>query len=331
MTNEQRQYCPYCGDKIGYKMETETEREFCFSCERFFYDNPLPVASNIVIREREILLVKRKFDPFKGYWCLPMGFAESGESIEHAALRELEEEAGIKGRILSLVNVESGSSQTYGDLLFLTFETEWVEGELMAGDDAEEPGFFPLNKLPEMAFQSNINAIEKWMRSKKEYWAIIDSFKLSVNQSSEPVRGDYLSDKLIRMVENNAEVIAAKWLDEVRNNKSTPNYSRAKAETSFERNTEVIRQFGNWLGGCYCKRDIEDFYLQLGMDRKQEGFALSEVISALSLTRKHIWEFALSQNMWNKTIDIYMTLELERRMMLFFDKAAYYIARGYEA
>ncbi len=58
---------------------------------------------------------------------------------------------------------------------------------------------------------------------------------------------------------------------------------------------------------------------------------MSEVISALSMTRKHIWEFALSQQMWTKTIDIYMTLELERRMMLFFDKAAYHIVKGYEA
>jgi hypothetical protein len=63
---------------------------------------------------------------------------------------------------------------------------------------------------------------------------------------------------------------------------------------------------------------------------RQEGYALSEVLSALTLTRKYIWEFALSPGMWDKTIDIYMALELERRMMLFFNKAAYYISRGYE-
>ena len=57
---------------------------------------------------------------------------------------------------------------------------------------------------------------------------------------------------------------------------------------------------------------------------------MSEVISAISLTRKHIWEFALSQQMWTKTIDIYMSLELERRMMLFFDKATYHVVIGYQ-
>ena len=61
-----------------------------------------------------------------------------------------------------------------------------------------------------------------------------------------------------------------------------------------------------------------------------EGFKQSELLSALSLIRKYIWEFALSQGMWQKTIDIYRTLELERRMMLFFDKASYHVCKGYE-
>lgn len=59
-----------------------------------FYDNPLPVASSIVVRDRQLLLVRRRFMPKAGEWCLPMGFAEAGESIEAAALRELKEVAG---------------------------------------------------------------------------------------------------------------------------------------------------------------------------------------------------------------------------------------------
>jgi len=51
-------------------------------------------------------------------------------------------------------------------------------------------------------------------------------------------------------------------------------------------------------------------YRTLGVVRKKEGYALSELISALSLIRKYIWEFALSQGMWNKTIDIYRTLQI---------------------
>ncbi len=66
--------------------------KFCPACETFFYENPLPVVSAILESDRHVALVKRKNEPCKGEWCLPSGFAESGESIEDAALRELEEE-----------------------------------------------------------------------------------------------------------------------------------------------------------------------------------------------------------------------------------------------
>jgi hypothetical protein len=54
------------------------------------------------------------------------------------------------------------------------------------------------------------------------------------------------------------------------------------------------------------------------------------VLSTLSLIKKHLWEFALSRGMWQKTIDIYMTLELNRRIVILFDKAVFYTTQGYE-
>jgi ADP-ribose pyrophosphatase YjhB (NUDIX family) len=325
-----KKYCPYCSKILSRREEAGVTRDYCQICDRFFYENPLPVVSSIVDRERSILLVKRKFDPFQGMWCLPMGFAESGESIEEAALRELKEESGIQGKILGLVNVDSGYSNTYGDLLFLTFEVERVAGTLQAGDDASDAGYFPLNELPELAFISNTKAVEAYMRGKQEYWAIRDSFSHSLSEKPEYRGNDFLSDKLIQIIEDNAEVIAGRWMDDVRSNPTTPSYARFDKDSSLIRNGLVISQFGKWLGGYYSSEDISRFYTNLGKNRKKEGFALSELISALSLTRKHIWEFALSQKMWTSTMDIYMTLELERRMMLFFDKAAYHISRGYE-
>ena len=328
---KKRKHCSYCGAPLSIKDEGDTPRDFCKNCNVYYYDNPLPVASNIVMKDRKVLLVKRRNDPFKGLWCLPMGFAESGESIESAALRELEEETGLHGEIVDLVDVESGHSKTYGDLLFLTFETERIDGDLMAGDDASAVNFFPFDNMPDMAFKSNINAIRKFISSKQEYWTILDSFSRSVGEKG-PVhkKGDFLSDNLIRLIEKNAEIITKRWLEDVTTRKSTPSYAKSDPGTTFSRNKNVIKHFSDWLGDSYTNKDMKRFYMKLGQDRKNEGFSLSEVLSALSLNRKYIWEFALSQEMWNKPIDVYMALELERRMMLFFDRAAYYIAKGYE-
>lgn len=306
-------------------------RDYCDSCDMFFYDNPLPVASTIVVKNREVLLVKRKFDPYKGHWCLPSGFAEIGESIQAAALRELEEETGIQGKVIGFVNVNSTHNNFYGDLIFVTFETEWIGGELLAGDDAEAVKFFAFEEIPHLAFESNIMALQRYAESKKEYWEIVDSFSMSISSSKKKKReGNFVSDKLIKIIEHNAEVIAARWLNDVMTNKSTPTYATSDSKVSLQRIMWVIGQFEKWLGGYYSKKDLREYYLKLGCERKKEGFELSEVLSAISLTRKHIWEFALSQQMWTSTIDIYSALELERRMMLFFDRASYYTARGFE-
>jgi len=327
---KKRTYCPHCSKKLSVKTEGDTLRDFCVSCDTFFYDNPLPVASTIVVSDRKVVLVKRKNDPKKGEWCLPSGFAEIGESIGAAALRELEEEAGIKGKVIDFVCVDSAYSNTYGDLIFVTFEAEWIDGDLMAGDDAEEVGLFSFEEIPPLAFTSNTKAVRRYLHNKKEYWAIIDSFSLSVGEKTAgPKSGDYLSDRLVRLIEKNAGIIANRWLADITSNKTTPTYAVSDPIATQERILIVLRQFRKWLGGYYDDNDIRDYYRKLGLERKQEGFALSEILSAISLTRKHIWEFALSQRMWTKTIDIYMTLELERRMMIFFDRATFYAARGY--
>lgn len=321
-----------CSEKLIHRFEGETKRDYCNSCELFFYENPLPVASAIVVKNREVLLVKRKKDPYKGMWCLPSGFAETGESIEDAALRELKEETGITGRIIDFVCADSIYNDVYGDLIFITYEIEWIRSDLQAGDDAEEVQFFPLEKTPLLAFDSNTKAVNRYTFSKEEYWSIVDSFSLSLEkEEAKGTKGDYLSNRLIHIIEKNAEIIANRWINDAKTNPSMPTYSVSDPEFSFDRVLLFITQFGKWLGGFFIDDDVRTYYIELGRKRKREGFNLSEVLSAISLTRKYIWEFALSQRMWNKTIDIYMTLELERRMMLFFDKASYYVAKGYES
>ncbi|NQU34476.1 MAG: NUDIX hydrolase [Bacteroidetes bacterium] len=326
-----RKYCAHCGTKVINRNEGDIVRDYCELCDTYFYDNPLPVASTIVVKNREVLLVKRKFDPYKGQWCLPSGFAEIGESIQDAAIRELKEETGIVGKVIDNVNVNSTYNNLYGDLLFITYEAEWIDGQLMAGDDAEEVLFFPLEDFPHLAFDSNTVALKRYIESKKEYWEIVDSFKLSISNNKQNFKsGNFVSDKLIKIIENNADIIARRWLSDVITNNSTPTYATSDSEISLQRNLWVIGQFEKWLGGDYDNEELRKYYRKLGKDRKKEGFALSEILSAISLTRKYIWEFALSQQLWTSTIDIYMTLELERRMMLFFDRASFYAARGFE-
>lgn len=331
MPKKKRKYCPYCGTGIIKKKEGDVLREHCPSCHVFFYDNPLPVVSCILMKEREVLLVKRGNQPYKGKWCLPSGFAETGESIQDAALRELREETGLRGKITGLVNADSTKNHFYGDLIFHTFEVELTGGSLRAGDDAVDAKYFPIHHTPVLAFKSNTVAINTFIKAKSEFWAIIDSFSLSV--SSKDIvdhQPNFLSDILVGVIEKNADLIADRWVKDVTVNKSTPSYNLLPPEELSRRFIDDANQYIKWLNGNYSYKKIKYHYRTLSTMRKTEGYALSELISALSLTRKYIWEFALSQGMWHKTIDIYRTLELERRMMLFFDKVSYNVCKGYE-
>ncbi len=331
MKRKSKRFCSYCGSKTVTMQEEGVPRDFCNTCGVFFYENPLPVVSVILMSDRKVLLVKRGKKPYKGMWCLPTGFAEAGESIEDAALRELEEETGVQGSIVSLIHLDSAANYYYGDLLFTTFEVEATGGKLSRGGDADDVKYFPLDRIPKLAFSSNKKAIKAFIRNKSDAWAILDSFSLAMaDDRTGKKKKNLLSDRLIDVIEKNAERIAGIWLDDVTTNRSTAGYHPVNRQDLFQKAYTIISQFGRWLGGFYRDEDIRNFYMELGRERNRAGFKLSEVLSTLSLLKKDIWEFALSRGMWQKTLDIYMALELDRRIVVFFDKAAFYTTKGYE-
>jgi len=319
-------YCSQCGAAIASKIVEDRTRSVCPACDTIFYENPLPVAAAIVLNEkREVLLVKRKREPHKGMWCLPMGFAEMGETIAAAAARELREEACIRSHPLRLVDADSFHSDFYGDLLIVTFEMEKASGTEQAGDDAEAFSYFPLAQLPTLAFRSNTKALSAFADIHRDEWAIQDSFEsLQANEGDE-----MLSDALVSFVQDNADEITHMWFEEVRSKPSTLSYQRVDADQLRERGRFAVSQFGRWLKGNEADQEVRDFYNVLGRDRKAQGFALYEVLSSLMLLRKHLWVYSRSRGVWDRPIDVYKVLELNRRIAVFFDKALYNTALGF--
>ena len=110
----------------------------------------------IIPYKGKIVLIKRANEPFKGYYALPGGIVEYGESVEEALLREVEEETGLKGKIYKLVGVYSNPNRDpRGHFVSVCFVVECV-GELKAGSDAKEVALFDLNNLPKLAFDHEI-------------------------------------------------------------------------------------------------------------------------------------------------------------------------------
>lgn len=321
------QYCGQCGQRLTVRRIADRERAVCDTCESIHYENPLPVAAAVVLNERrEVLLVRRKRPPHQGMWCLPMGFAEQGETIGDAALRELKEEAGIDGRVVRLLDTDSLASAHYGDLLIVTFEVAKIRGLEAPGDDAEEVRYFPLNQHPPLAFRSNDKALRACAASHLESWAIQDSFVTLQADEDKAL----LSDALVELIQERADEVVQLWVDEVCTNASTTAYRHLPREELAQRAHAVIQHFGDWFKSSASAEEARAYYRQIGRIRRQEGLRIHEVLSALALLKKHVWKFARAQGIWERPIDVYRVLELNRLMAVFFDKAAYDVARGFD-
>jgi len=88
-------FCSTCGNPVTRKIPEGDNRlrYVCESCEEIHYQNPKVIAGILPTYGDQILLCKRSIEPRVGYWTLPAGFLENGESTLDGALRECVEEA----------------------------------------------------------------------------------------------------------------------------------------------------------------------------------------------------------------------------------------------
>jgi 8-oxo-dGTP diphosphatase len=142
-------YCPHCRVALTLRHEGGVDRPVCPDCGFVQYLNPAPGAGVILLRDRHVCLVKRKFEPKKGQWSLPTGFMEWDEDVRLTARREALEETGLEVELTSLFAVESGILPPDIPVLVVFYRAIECGGILEAGDDAAEVGFFDLDDLPD--------------------------------------------------------------------------------------------------------------------------------------------------------------------------------------
>ena len=121
------------------------------------YPRPSVTADCIVItREAEpkVLLIQRGGEPFKGCWAFPGGFMEMDETTEHCALRELEEETGLKIHEVCQIGAYSKVDRDPRGRTITVAYLALVDAPLPVKglDDAAKAQWFPLSALPALAF-----------------------------------------------------------------------------------------------------------------------------------------------------------------------------------
>ncbi|NHM05222.1 NUDIX domain-containing protein [Flavobacterium celericrescens] len=104
--------------------------------------------------EQQILLIKRKNDPFKDCWALPGGFVDENEDLEQAAIRELVEETQVKVSHLEQIGAFGKPYRDpRGHMVSIAYLGKVATNTIaIAADDAKEIGWFSVTNLPSLAF-----------------------------------------------------------------------------------------------------------------------------------------------------------------------------------
>ena len=127
------------------------------------------MTADIIIEldKEEIVLIKRAKDPYKGKWALPGGKLEGDETIEQTAIREAEEETGLKVEIIGLVGVYSVHDRDpRGRFISIAFAARPIGGKLCASSDAKEYLTTKEYSKFELAFDHNeiLSDYTKWRK-----------------------------------------------------------------------------------------------------------------------------------------------------------------------
>ena len=160
-------YCSHCGKPVQTQIPQgdNRERHVCGDCGTIHYVNPKLVVGAVVVWGKEILLCRRAIEPRRGYWTVPAGFLEVGETLEQGAAREAREEAEaaitISG-LLSVINV------TRVGQVHVMFRAGLVTPDFGIGDESLEVGLFTEQAIPwsELAFPSVRFTLERYYQDR---------------------------------------------------------------------------------------------------------------------------------------------------------------------
>lgn len=138
-----------------------------------------------------------------------------------------------------------------------------------------------------------------------------------------------VATKLVKIIEKNSSTIAERWVDDVTTLQYTRSYWNVPREELQERAESICDRIGYFLGRRLPRERLASFYKRLGQTRREQGYGVEEVVMALMLLKRHVWLFVLQEGFLTTNLELYQALELNNRVVLYFDRAIYYVAQAY--
>lgn len=168
LTRHRIRHCRLCGAPSSYRVPADDNREraTCTQCGEIHYENPLNVVGTVPVWEDAVLLCRRNIEPRFGFWTLPAGFLELGESTQAGALRETIEEAGAKIELLDLFTLLNVVA--VGQVHFF-YRARMLDTSLAPGPETIEAQLFREADIPwdRIAFRTVRQTLEHYFADRK--------------------------------------------------------------------------------------------------------------------------------------------------------------------
>lgn len=157
-------FCTHCGSGVSFEIPAgdALPRHVCKTCSHIHYENPRLVVGCVATWEKRILLCRRAIEPRLGYWTLPAGFMENGETTSEAASRETLEEAGAK---IIIDAPFAMFSIAHINQVHLFYRGRLASGEYAAGVESLEVILATPEEIPwqDLAFRSVTHCLERYL------------------------------------------------------------------------------------------------------------------------------------------------------------------------
>jgi hypothetical protein len=138
-----------------------------------------------------------------------------------------------------------------------------------------------------------------------------------------------LSDRLIRIIEADAEDLTQSTVKQLQSSSRTTSYHKLSYHELHDRAYSVYRNLGHWLWET-SDQAIQDRYNELGKKRYEEGVPLTEVLWALILTKNRLSDYLRAYAFADSALELYQQQEFDRLIGHFFDRAVCHTTEGYE-
>jgi ADP-ribose pyrophosphatase YjhB (NUDIX family) len=160
-------FCSHCGAKVQLRVPPgdHLPRFVCEACGTIHYQNPRLVLGCVPEHQGKILLCRRAIEPRRGYWTVPAGFMENGETLQEAAARECHEEALARveiGSLLSVVHV------LHAEQVHVFFRAQMPQAEFGAGPESLEVALLTPQEIPwsDLAFRSTDFTLRRYLEDR---------------------------------------------------------------------------------------------------------------------------------------------------------------------